>query len=347
MSETAALLADAVTRLFEEHLDEAALRRGARGEWLDRAWSAVEAMGLPFALLSEAQGGVGLDPVEAFALVRLAGTYACPLPLGETLLANRILAEAGLPLAEGPAAFVPASPGVRLEEEGGHWRIVGHAQRVAWSEAVETLLVEVDAEEGRHIVRLSRGQWRTKAAGANLAGQPRGDIAFDIQVEHVAPTPRDLRLEGAAASALLISGALDRVLELSVEYVNDRAQFGRALSKFQAVQHACAELAGEVAAASAAADIAADALASPAGGDDLAIAAAKLRAGEAAGRGAAIAHQLHGALGFTAEHRLHLYTTALWAWRDEYGGHGVWARRIGRRALAAGPRGFWPLVAEA
>ena len=61
---------------------------------------------------------------------------------------------------------------------------------------------------------------------------------------------------------------------------------------------------------------------------------------------ASIASQMHGAIGFTREHRLHLYSTALWAWRDEFGGQVFWAKRLGSAALAAGGAGFWPMVTE-
>lgn len=343
MNETATMLADAATRLFEEHLDEAQVRRAAKGEWLGDAWAAIEAMGLPLALLDEDHGGFGVDPVDALALVRLAGFHAAPLPIGETMLANRVLAAARLPLAEGGAAIVPAGDGLTFADG----RLSGTAARVPWSEAVGTLLVETAGVEGRHVVRLSAGQWHTEAKGANLAGHPRGTILIDTAVDHVASFDRDLLLGSAALRTILIAGALDRVLDLTVEHVNGRVQFGRALAKFQAVQHECAQIAGEVAAAGAAADIAIEGLGKPADAARLAIASAKLRAGEAVGMAVGLAHQLHGAIGFTAEHRLHLFTTALWSWREEYGGHAYWARIIGERALAAGPDGFWPLVTAA
>jgi alkylation response protein AidB-like acyl-CoA dehydrogenase len=74
------------------------------------------------------------------------------------------------------------------------------------------------------------------------------------------------------------------------------------------------------------------------------IAAAKARAGEAAGTGAAIAHQVHGALGFTQEHELHRFTRRLWTWRDEFGAEAHWWRVVGSRAIAAGGDGLWPLL---
>ena len=67
---------------------------------------------------------------------------------------------------------------------------------------------------------------------------------------------------------------------------------------------------------------------------------------EAASQGAAIAHQAHGAIGFTAEHILHRFTTRLWAWRDEYGSESEWAVRLGQAVARNGADALWPLVAS-
>src|SRR6185312_14447000 len=101
----------------------------------------------------------------------------------------------------------------------------------------------------------------------------------------------------AAVRAQQMAGALERILDQSVQYSLDREQFGRPIAKFQAVQQNLAALAGEVAAASAAADGAAEAIAAHGVAGDIAVsqvAIAKIRAGDAAGAGAAIAHQVHG-----------------------------------------------------
>src|SRR6185312_13288779 len=105
-------------------------------------------------------------------------------------------------------------------------------------------------------------------------------------------------------------------------YANERVAFERPIGKFQAVQQNLARLAGETAAALAAAGSAADALAQATSIDDalfLEAAAAKIRSAEAAAEGAAIAHQVHGAIGFTQEHVLHRYTLRLLGWRDDFG----------------------------
>src|SRR5258708_30586136 len=107
---------------------------------------------------------------------------------------------------------------------------------------------------------------------------------------------------------------------------------------FHAVQQQVAELAAEVAAMRAAADAAVEFCAAEGVGDKragLAVEAAKIQAGRGAGVVARIAHQLHGAIGFTEAHPLRLSTTRLWAWRDEAGDEAEWAAQLGDLALAA------------
>jgi acyl-CoA dehydrogenase len=132
-----------------------------------------------------------------------------------------------------------------------------------------------------------------------------------------------------------------------VQYAGERVQFGRPIARFQAVQQQLALAAAEVAAAGAAADAAA-ATAAREGLDSaataFAVAAAKARTGEAATEVARIAHQVHGAIGFTREHDLRRWTTRLWAWRDEDGSDARWQRELGERVLGEGPEALWPLV---
>ena len=73
--------------------------------------------------------------------------------------------------------------------------------------------------------------------------------------------------------------------------------------------------------------------------------AAKIRSAEAAQEGAAIAHQVHGAIGFTNEHILHRYTLRMLAWRDDFGNESYWAVELGNKIAKGGADEFWPLVA--
>jgi alkylation response protein AidB-like acyl-CoA dehydrogenase len=74
-------------------------------------------------------------------------------------------------------------------------------------------------------------------------------------------------------------------------------------------------------------------------------ASAKIRVGEAAGEGAAIAHQVLGAIGFTREHVLHRFTRRLWAWRDDFGNESQWAVKLGHLVAAKGADALWPMLA--
>ncbi len=159
-----------------------------------------------------------------------------------------------------------------------------------------------------------------------------------------------LLLMGAIVRSVEIAGALETILSLSVRYANERVAFERKIGKFQAVQQNLARLAGETAAALAAAGSAADTVATFDKFDDVVLleaASAKIRCGEAAAEGAAIAHQVHGALGFTKEHVL----ASLHAAPARRGATISATKAIGRRPLAAWSRkrrsaGFWPMLAS-
>ena len=103
------------------------------------------------------------------------------------------------------------------------------------------------------------------------------------------------------------------------------------------------------AAAVAAACSAAEAVMAGSLNDDagiLEIAAAKIRCSEAAERGAGIAHQVHGAIGFTDEHVLHRLTLRALGWRDDFGNESYWSVRLGEFVASRGADELWPLVAS-
>ena len=187
---------------------------------------------------------------------------------------------------------------------------------------------------------------------ANLAGDARDAVALlDVVPSAMTQAAIDtdaLLLIGAAVRSMQMAGALQAILDVSVEYANQRVAFEKPIAKFQAIQHSLAKLAGEAAAALAAAGSAADAIASAEQFDEgvfLEVASAKIRVGEAVATGAAIAHQVHGAIGFSQEHVLHRYTQRLWAWRDDFGGESYWAVRLGRMVADNGADALWPMLA--
>jgi alkylation response protein AidB-like acyl-CoA dehydrogenase len=331
------LLRETATRLFQDLCQPEALRAAEGGNWPAALWRAVEDAGLPKALVPESAGGSGVDFADAMVIVHAAGRYALPLPLPETMLGAWLLARAGLPVPDGPVT-VAYGDGVSLNrnERGCHPR--GHAPRVPWAREHTTIVAMDDA--GR--VAIVPREDCAIEPGENVAREPRDTIKLGGRTDATGDARLgrlQLRAVGAAMRAQQIAGALERVTEMTTQYAMDRTQFGRPIGKFQAVQQNLAVLAGQTAAAVAAADMAAEAV------DEniqlLAIAAAKARCGEAAGIGASIAHQVHGAIGFTREHSLHLLTKRLWSWRDEFGNETEWNQFTGRHMATLGAARYW------
>ena len=294
-------------------------------------------------------------------MLRLAGRHAVPLPLGETVIAGWLLAGAGLAVPGGPLAFGPVDRGhsLTLSRVDGAWQLSGRLRRIPWGERVSRIALVLDTAEGPRVVAVDPALAGARGAGTNLAGEPRLTLDFRgaaIAPADLAPAPQGIDgftpyLLGALIRGQQMTGALSRCRDLAVRYSGERIAFGKPLNRLPAVQHNLALLAGQAAAAEVAADLVGDALAakaSDAGADlELAVALARVRINEAAEIGARLAHQVHGAIGFTYEHRLHQLTRRLWAWRDEFGHDAWWAERAGERLIAAGGDQFWPLMTRA
>jgi acyl-CoA dehydrogenase len=347
------LVAETARRIFCDLCDPQALNRAGDDAWMAPAWSALEDAGLPLAWVAEELGGAGAGLADGFAVLREAGRAAVPLPVAETLLAGWLLAQAGMSAPQGPMSCGPARDGDRLVL-AADGTLSGRLRSVPLAKGAGHLAALAEHEGGGTAVALVKAGDAHIAEGASLAGDARNPVRFEgarpVAVKD-APHGLDagaLLLMGATVRAMQMAGALEAILDLAVAYANERVAFGRPIGKFQAVQQSLARLAGEVAAAVAAAGSAADAIAAGAGFDEgvlLEAASAKIRVGEAAGEGAAIAHQVLGAIGFTQEHVLHRYTRRLWAWRDDFGSESVWAVKLGQLVAAKGADTLWPMLA--
>ncbi len=355
MSETRDLLVASAERLLGEHCGKPVIEAAERGEFPARLWRAIEDAGFAASLVPETAGGPGLEATDALAVLRVAAAFSAPVPLAETMLARWLLAHCGLADEGGPHTVAPATlqDEIRIAREGSGWRVSGRATRVPWGRQVRTIAVLAQGPDGPLVVRVASESVLAQIAGRNIAGEPRDEVTFDTSVprDAAAAMPRDFGREklfafGAALRTIQIAGALARVLDITVRYAQERVQFGRPIGKFQAIQQSLAVLAGHTAAAGAAADLAAEAIDSG-GFDPAVIGAAKARAGEAASAGAAIAHQVHGAIGFTREHPLNHSTRRLWSWRDEFGSDAMWNRAVGELALGVGASNLWAAITAA
>lgn len=321
MSDSLPLLVETAEKLFGGVSPDATL---------GTIWPALDEAGFPLLLTPEAKGGFGGDWADAFAVFRLAGFHALPAPLPEAVVANWIAGQAGFATRDGLATIAGGVEG-RLEDA----RFSGTLSAVPWGEDAASVLFDLDGRT----VRVSRTDVVETTVSRNPAGEPRATLRFDRAGAETGDGEVDVFALGAFARAAQIAGAMDAALALSIAYANERQQFGRPIGKFQALQQNLAVFSEEAAAANCAGQAAAEA--ADAGEAGIETAAAKLRANIAAGRGGAIAHQVHGAIGFTREHPLNRFTRRLVAWRSEFGGERLWSARLGAWAAGLGADGYW------
>ena len=250
------LLRQTVEDLLAEHCTPARVAAAAAGSgwdagpgWDAGLWRALEETGLTLAGTPEEAGGSGGDLPAAAAIVAAAGAAAAPVPLAETLAAGMLLARAGLAIPAGPLTVAVAGAGPGLGSGVSLRRVPYGRLATTVAGGVRRGTATGWAVESRPTGAVIAPTERVRP-GRNLAGEPRDEVGLGADVEvHDAPAGtadyarRLLRL----FRSLLIAGAAQRALDMTVTYVKEREQFGRPLAKFPTVQAELARMAGEVA----------------------------------------------------------------------------------------------------
>ena len=195
--------------------------------------------------------------------------------------------------------------------------------------------------------------------GRSLAGDVVADIIFDgVLPAAMATAPAgcsaaSLMLMGATARAVETAAALQAILDMATNYagivwlsanrsVNSK-QYSIIWRGWRVRLRLLWRRQGRQPTQIAAVD------GDPSRFDDavyLEVAAARIRSAEAATEGAAIAHQVFGAIGFTKDHILHRYTMRLLSWRDDFGNESQWALDLGQRIAARGADELWPFLSS-
>lgn len=307
------LIEETATRIFADHRDTP-----------ESLWAALEETGVTRLWVSEEHGGFGMSPVDGFGLIRLAGAHAIPVPLPETLLATWFLTSAGIepPTGQSSIFIDRAQRGIAFGDGAAHIVRVSGTSVSLHRGLIDKTYVATGADPLAYASSLDR------------QAQSQGEMASEMGLP-----------AAALARAAQMCGAMEAALTLTIEFAEQRVQFGRSISKFQAIQHLLSEMGAEAAAASAAVDAAIAGVRSGAPLDRQAIAVAKVRANLAAGVVSEHAHQIHGAIGYTQEYDLARWTRRLWQWREDFGGEAYWTNVLGREALAE-PGPLWPKLSS-
>lgn len=346
-SEMETMIDDTVHRIFGAQVTAELRMQALQGHWPQELWQQMKDAGLPLALCRVQHGGSDASWLDVLPVFSALGWHAVPLPLAETVAAAWLLDRAGMAPPDEPVAIAPQASALVVGSDG---RASGSLHGVPWAGACRWLIATVSPREWGLFDLAAAGVRREPCP--NMAGEPRAHVhlagAMPTARVQSPELLRDLSLchIGALARSGMLVGALESALASAVAHANQREQFGKPLSKFQALQHGLATAAGELLSAKVATRVAFGAMrgeqAMATAAFDIAV--AKVISGQAASRVAALAHQLHGAMGFTQEHALHHATRRLWSWRQEYGSDADWALQLGRSTIGAPAGAFWPAV---
>ena len=319
MNDTTDQFTDALRDLLNDQCTLRHVRDIEAGQPAHALWEALESSGFADALLPEAQGGAGLSLADAFPLFELCGSFALPVPLAETMVARAFLADAGVKPPPGSIALARLLP---QDDRNAVCERVACGHTADWVLAAQAdgcvLLPTGSATKSDAVFVLDATLVWNTAAREEALSLP---VAFDV------------RLYQACLAAAQLSGASMAVFDRTLQYANDRNQFGRPIGKFQAIQHQLAVISEHVFAARMAAQI--GCRADTWQPDLLRVAVAKARTGEAALEVASLSHSIHGAIGFTEEFDLQLFTRRLHAWRQVGGSESYWHDVLGNALLDA------------
>jgi alkylation response protein AidB-like acyl-CoA dehydrogenase len=285
----------------------------------------------------EAQGGLGLGDVDWALMTQELGYYAIPDSLADTAY-----------VAAGTLLALPAGHALR-----GQWlpRIADGSSRIAVAHPVNPWVA--DAQQADLVLWIHDG-----AGGAELhAVAPQAiELAAQSSVEASrrlaaavwTPGAATRVLDGAAARALAdatldraavnaagqLVGLAQRMLDLSVDYVAQRRQFGKPIGSFQAVKHHLADVATKIEFARPVLYRAALALAQGDPHRAALVSHAKLACGEAAWTAARKGIQVHGAMGYTWEVDLQMFMKRAWVLDAAWGSRAFHKARLADALLA-------------
>ncbi|MFJ8929848.1 acyl-CoA dehydrogenase family protein [Streptomyces sp. NPDC102364] len=319
-------------------------------------WERLAELGMTRLDIPETAGGSGGTFDDLLALTHALARHAVTTPVTESATADWCLASGASRLTGTVTlALLPTD----ITEPGADGTITAQLPAVPWVSGAHTLLLVPAAEAaGAH----EAGPWTVDLEGPGVTRRPSAPAlcgtpyeAVDLTAAPVlalppgAPSPARIRARLALLRSAALLGAAEGAYELTAAHVSQREQFGAPLLKIPAVAAHLATMRVHLLQAEAALNHARDtyradtATATPVR-LTAAAATARITAAATSTEVARSAHQLHGALGITAEYPLHRYTRRLWAWRDTPVPQQAETAALGRLAVAAGEATLWDVL---
>ncbi|TYQ10278.1 UNVERIFIED_ORG: acyl-CoA dehydrogenase [Gordonia westfalica J30] len=338
-------LADELTTATRSMLDriEIDTETPARGV-SDELWDALVQAGFTSVDVPAEAGGHGCETADAIAVLSTVIGSGALVPIIEhAMLAAWLHGTTGHGLGADTATIGVADTGVVIDASGDEVRLTGTVRDVVHVSAASSLVILLPetVESGAQVAVVPLAHEGVSVTeGRDLLGASVGTVSLDsvptVTTVDSPVTAAALRQRGALVYAAAMSAAAGTVRDRTVRYASERTQFGRPLTKFQAIQQRLASMAASTTMMEVASRRAVEADPGDPRIARTATAAAKVVTSLHSHEVAAAGHQIHGAIGFTSEHPLGRSTTALWAWRDRYGTEQEWADEIAAQILDDG-----------
>jgi alkylation response protein AidB-like acyl-CoA dehydrogenase len=317
------MFVEAIEAILDDQYTPSVIREVEGGASPAPLWRAISESGFLELLTPEDKGGAGLTLDAVFPVIVCLGRHAVPVPVAQSIFTRALLAPLDIPIPDGMITFAST---YKTACDGA-----SESALTPYGLVADVVLVEREGDllvlSCRNATRVATGVHSSQCATLRWEGNAEPSA-------RISGAGHGLHACAAAVHAALLAGAMSRVLEMSLQYANDRSQFGKPIGKFQAIQQQLAVMAEQVAAANIAAELGF----SREGGlpDVLRAALAKARTSEAVTPIVATAHALHGAIGVTEEYDLQLFTRRLHEWRMAHGSEHYWNGVIGHALLDSG-----------
>ncbi|MBI2772137.1 MAG: acyl-CoA dehydrogenase family protein [Burkholderiales bacterium] len=322
-------LRDAVRKWVDKGYSFERRRKAADGEGFDRAaYNELAELGLAGLYISEADGGMGMGPIEGMVVMEELGRGIVLEPMAQTLIASGVISayagvevkSAWLPKIAGGEALVVLAyqerkARYRLEvcettatQAGGGWTVTGNKSIVPVGDKADAFLVPATANGKMAVFLVERGTSGVTARGYGTQdGARAADVAFKSAPATLVTQDGLTALEhavdiGIACACAEAVGVLDKTMQATAEYMNTRKQFGVVISSFQALRHRMADMKMQQELARSMSYYASLKLNAPAEERRRAMARAKYQLGVAMRFIGQNSVQLHGGIGVTDEY---------------------------------------------
>ena len=344
LTETQQLLRNTAKEFLETECPSSYVREMEQDErgYTPEMWQKIADQGWLGLAFPEEYDGAGLDFVDLAILLEEMGRYMLPGPFFATVvMGGMAILEGGseaqkkeylsqiaqgqiivtLALTEPSGRWDAAGVETTAEKEGDDWVLSGVKLFTPYAHICDYLLVVARTGAGAEDISMFMAPRSVEGASQTLlktiASDRQSEVVFEDarlpgsaligELNGAWPIMEKVKAYGAVGKCAELSGATQQVLDMTVEYAKGRLQFGRPIGSFQAIQHHCANMAIDVEGSKYITYQAAWALAD---GHNASreVSLAKAWVSDASKRVCATGHQCHGAIGFTTEHDMQLFS---------------------------------------